>query len=177
MEMEQQNQKRRSIRDALAVLFKYKYRILILFFAVAVPVTVGSIMVPPTYEATSSLLIKFGREFIYQPEVGGGSHPTFFHREEILNSELQILTSHDLIEKTITALKVEDIYPELVKDPSRTMNSLEAAVLQFTNNLLVNDIKESNVIVVTFQHKPSHRSQGSQHARGLTQRKTSPGLQ
>jgi polysaccharide biosynthesis protein PslE len=154
--MEQQNQAG-SLRDFLTVLFKHKYTILIIFVAVVTIVTVGSFLLPPTYEAKSSLLIKFGREYIYRSEVGervSDSRPSIpLNQEEVINSEIQILTSRDLIEKVITTLKVENIYPDLVEAPPKTMTPLEAAILEFEDELSVEGVKKSNVILISFQHK------------------------
>ena len=154
--MEQQNQAG-SLRDFLTVLFKHKYTILIIFVAVVTTVTLGSFLLPPTYEAKSSLLVKFGREYIYRSEVGervSDSRPSIpLNQEEVINSEIQILTSRDLTEKVITTLKVESIYPDLVENPSKMMTPLQAAVLQFEKRLSVEGIKKSNVIEISFQHK------------------------
>ena len=54
-----------TLRDFLYVLFKHKSKILIIFFSIVVTVTVGSFIMDPTYEATSKILVKFGRENIY----------------------------------------------------------------------------------------------------------------
>ena len=141
----------------MTVLFKHRYTILIIFFAVVATVTIGSFLLAPTYEAKSSLLIKFGREYIYRSEVGergSDSRPSIpLNQEEVINSEIQILTSRDLIEKVITTLKVENIYPDFVEDPPKTMTPLEAAILQFEKKLSVEGIKKSNVIEISFQHK------------------------
>jgi len=154
--MEQQVQAS-SLRDFLAILFKHKYAILIIFLTVVATVTIGSFLLPPTYEAKSSLLIKFGREYIYRSEVGervSDSRPSIpLNQEEVINSEIQILTSRDLIEKVITTLKVENIYPDLVENPSKMMTPLQAAVLQFEKRLFVEGVKKSNVIQISFQHK------------------------
>ena len=124
--MEQQNQAI-SLRDFLTVLFKHKQAILVIFFAVIVTVTIGSFLLPPTYEAKSSLLVKFGREYIYRSEVGERSSSDMGplippNQEEVINSEIQILTSRDLIDKVIQTIKVENIYPEVVENPSATMS-------------------------------------------------------
>jgi len=154
--MEQQNQAG-SLRDFLTVLFKHKYTILIIFVAVVATVTVGSFLLPPTYEAKSTLLLKFGREYIYRSEVGeraSDSRPLIpLNQEEVINSEIQILTSRDLIEKVISTLKVENIYPDLAEGPAGTITPLEAAILQFEKKLSVEGIKKSSVIEVSFQHK------------------------
>ena len=155
--MEQQNQAI-SLRDFLTVLFKHKQTILIIFSAVIVTVTIGSFLLPPTYEAKSSLLVKFGREYVYRSEVGergssdmGPLIPP--NQEEVINSEIQILTSRDLIDKVIETIKVENIYPEVVENPSATMPPLEAAILRFEKKLSVEGVKKSSVIQVSFQHK------------------------
>jgi uncharacterized protein involved in exopolysaccharide biosynthesis len=155
--MEQQYQAG-SLRDFLTVLFKHRNTILVVFSTVVVSVTIGSFLLPPTYEAKSSLLVKFGREYIYRPEVGergsSDSRPLIpLNQEEVINSEIQILTSRDLIEKVIQTLKVESIYPEVVKSPPARMTPMEAAILQFEKKLSVEGVKKSSVIQVSFQHK------------------------
>ena len=154
--MEQQDQVN-SLRDFLTVLFKHKYTILVTFLAVVSTVTIGSFLLAPTYEAKSSLLVKFGREYIYRPEVGerasnmGSMIP--LNQEEVINSEVQILTSRDLIEKVIATAGVETVYPDLARNPSAKITPLEAAIQQFEKALSVEGIKKSNVIEIAFQHK------------------------
>jgi uncharacterized protein involved in exopolysaccharide biosynthesis len=75
------------------------------------------------------------------------------NQEEVINSEIQILTSRDLIEKVINTLKVENIYPDLAENPTSTITPLEAAILTFEKKLSVEGIKKSSVIQVSFQHK------------------------
>ena len=157
--MEQQGQAS-SPRDFLTILFKHKYTILMIFFAVVATVTIGSFLLHPTYEAKSSLLLKFGREYIYRSEVGERGSDTRplipLNQEEVINSEIQILTSRDLIEKVITSIKVENIYPDLAEHPPKKVTPLEAAILIFEKKLFVEGIKKSNVIQISFQHKDPH---------------------
>ena len=66
-------------RDILTVLFKHKQKIIITFLTVVIAITVGSLLISPTYEAKSSLLVKFGREYLYTPEVGEGAAHARYH--------------------------------------------------------------------------------------------------
>lgn len=155
-EIIEQQKKTGSLRDFMSILFKHKQKILLVFLATVASVTFGSFLIPPTYEAKSSLLVKFGREYIYQPEVG--ERPVDMrlvplNQEEVINSEIQILTSRDLIEKVISTLGIEKIYPELAKSPSNKIAPIEKAILQFQKKLSAEGIKKSNVIQVSFQHK------------------------
>ena len=145
-----------STRDFLTILFKHKYKILTVFLATVITVTVGSFLLPPVFEAKSSLMVKLGREYMYSPEVGDAkSSISFqsFNQQEVISSELQILTSRDLIEKVVTTIGVDTIYPDLVKVPPKRIQPLEAAILGFEKNISAENIKKSNVIEVSFLHK------------------------
>ena len=99
-------------------------------------------------------MVKFGREYVNRPEVGS-AQPLLMslNQEEVVNSEIQILSSRELIEKVLTTLKVETVYPDLVKSPPSKMTPLQAAILAFEKKLTVEGVKKSNVIEVSFQHK------------------------
>jgi uncharacterized protein involved in exopolysaccharide biosynthesis len=71
----------------------------------------------------------------------------------IINTELQILSSRDLIENVITALKVENIYPDIARNPSATMSPVNAAVLRFEKGMSVSRVQNSNIIRVAFEHE------------------------
>jgi polysaccharide biosynthesis protein PslE len=149
----EQRQNTGSLRDFLTVLFKHKSKIGTIFLATVATVTIGSFLIPPVYEAKSTLLIKFGREYIYRPEVGDKSPMVSINKEEIINSDINILTSQDLIEKVITTLKIENIYPDLIESPPYKITPLQAAILRFEKKLFVEGVKRSSVIQVSFQHK------------------------
>src|SRR3974390_81768 len=85
------------IRDVLRIIFKYRGRMAVVFFIVFASVVLVTFMTPPVYEAKSALMVKFGREHIYRPELGEGRSPLFLTQEGAINSEIQILTSRDLL--------------------------------------------------------------------------------
>ena len=59
-----------SLRDFLSILFKRKAAILTIFLATVITVTAGTFLMSPTYEAKSSLLVKFGRNSSIGPRWG-----------------------------------------------------------------------------------------------------------
>ena len=142
----------RGLRDFLTIPFKHKYKILVTFLATVAVVTAGSFLIAPTYEAKSTLLVKFGREHIHRPEAGESAFIPL-SQEEVINSEVQILSSQDLIEKVIKTIKAENLYPALAAAPPGRVPLLAAAVHRFEKNLTVEGIKKSNVIQVSFQHR------------------------
>ena len=154
----------RVLRDFFTILFKHNNKILGILLATVITVTVGSFLLPPVYEARSSVLVKFGREYIYRPEVGetkSGISIQPFNQIEAIRSEIQILTSKDLIEKVISTIGVENIYPdEAKKNPGKT-TPIEAAIVKFEKNMSVEGIKKSNVIEISFRHKDPEIAAGA----------------
>jgi len=145
--------KANGLREFLTVLFKRKTLILTVFLAVAVTVTVASFLLTPVYEAESSILVKIGREYLNRSDVGNNAPVMSLNQEEVTNSEIQILRNRDLIEKVITTLQLEKIYPELLLNPPANVKPLDVAIFQFQKKLKVEGVKKSNVIQVSFQHK------------------------
>ena len=140
------------LREFLTVLFKHKSRIaavLLLFVLIGL---VLSFLLPPVYEARSTVLIKVGREYISNAEVGSARALLSLEQQEVLNSEIQIMSNRELIEKVVTLLKVETLYPNLAKKTTSKISPREAAVLQVEKNLTVLGVKKSNVIEVSFRH-------------------------
>jgi len=141
------------LRDFLNVLFKHKAGILSIFVATVVTVTVGSFVISPVYESNASLLIKIGREYITRPEVGEMRNLMIVNQEEIVNSEIQILTSRELGEKVITSIGISTIYPRIASDSPVKMTPFETSVIRFSKDLTAEGVKKSNVINVAFQHR------------------------
>jgi uncharacterized protein involved in exopolysaccharide biosynthesis len=143
----------RGLRDFLTILFKHRSKVGMIFLAAALAATIWSFLIPPTYEARSSLTVKIGREYVNRPESGDAGALMLLQLEEVVNSEIRVLSSRELIEKVLTTLKVETVYPDLVKSPPSKMTPLQAAVLAFGKNLTVEGVRKSNVIEVAFRHK------------------------
>jgi uncharacterized protein involved in exopolysaccharide biosynthesis len=142
------------MRDVLTILFKHKSRILVIFFGVVLTITIVSFLMVPIYEARSTLLVKIGREHMYYPETGsGGPMPAgYLNQELIMNSEIAVLESKELIEKVIRTIGVENIYPALVKTYRDGITPTDKAILAFEHDLNVGVVGKSNVIEVSYRH-------------------------
>jgi len=143
----------RGLRDILTILFKHRSKVSVIFLAAVLAAILASFLIPPVYEARSSLMVKTGGEYVNRPEAGDTGALMLLRMEEVANSEARILSSRELIEKVLTTLKVETVYPELAASPPSAISPLQAAVLAFGKNLTVEGVEKSNVIEVAFRHK------------------------
>ena len=154
-------ERQRNSRDLLFIVFKHKWMILTVFFTMVLTVTVGSLLTVPMYEASSKILLKYGRENSYTPTIPSDSRSQVFmdvSREERINSEVEMLKGTNLATKVIHDLGVETVYPELLEKPLLSLRSakqlpVDKAVPIFTKNLTVEAVAKSNIIDINFQHK------------------------
>ncbi len=142
------------LREILTVVFKYKLVILFVFMSITLSSLVLPYFMTPIYEADSSLLVKMGREHMFSSEVDDAAPQMTVDLKTLVDPELAILTSRDLMQRVVETLGPHAMYD--LEDASSTMSSLEASILKFGENLDAYQQGESNVIIVTFQHENPH---------------------
>jgi uncharacterized protein involved in exopolysaccharide biosynthesis len=140
-------------RDILTLFFKHIRKIALTFAVFVFAAALLSFLLPPVYEASSSLMIKFGREYVAQPEVGSVQPFLTLNKEEAVNSEIQILSSRALKEWVVKTMGIGKLYPEIAHDPPKDMTPLAAAVLALEDGLAVEAVKKSSVVNVSFRHE------------------------
>lgn len=139
-------------REYLTIFFRYFYRMAAIFLGTVLTVIVAVLLIPPTFEAKSTLMVKLGREYLNQTGLADRGTMLSLAQEKLLSSEIQILTSPGLLEKTLSAMTVKAVYPDLAESPSG-MTALQAAVLKAREKLSVSEVLKSNVLSVTFEHE------------------------
>jgi uncharacterized protein involved in exopolysaccharide biosynthesis len=102
-----------------------------------------SYLLPRYYEATTRLLVKTGREFQTrsdpnQPVVAVPSST----KQEIVNSEIQILTSRDLAQAVVERIGADKLYPGA---------TTETAVRDFQSDLKVAPVEQADVIDISYR--------------------------
>jgi uncharacterized protein involved in exopolysaccharide biosynthesis len=93
------------VRDALAIVRHHRYRVATAALAAMLIASAVAVTMPSRYTAAASLLVKFGREYVYRPEVGAPpSFQSTTRTNEIVNAEIQILRARELKEQVVTTL-------------------------------------------------------------------------
>ena len=140
--------------DFLSILFKHKYKILTVFLIVVTTVVVGTFLMQPVYEVDSTLLLKFGREYVYRPEVGDRPSQSAFDRdlEPLMNAEIQILTSRNLVVNVIQKLGVKSLYPNIENRELDKALKIETAASRFQADLSVKGVAQSSTLQISFLH-------------------------
>ena len=108
----------------------------------AVIALVYSFLRDPVYEAKAELLVKFGREYVYRPEVEGldGWQPS--RMIELVNGEVRILNSHNVKMAVLKKVGTLRLYPGVVPgllDSGLSLSSLKQFDLSALTNVFSSD--------------------------------------
>jgi uncharacterized protein involved in exopolysaccharide biosynthesis len=147
-------------RDVLAAVFRRRRRMIQIFVAVLALVAIATFMRPRMYETRARILVKYTSEYVYRPQVGEARLPIALAPEEILNSEMSILTSDELVREVIQEIGAATLYPgSFGRTPS-----IEQASRIFRKNLSAEGVRRSTVLQVSFRHPDPELSARALHA-------------
>jgi uncharacterized protein involved in exopolysaccharide biosynthesis len=91
----------------------------------------------PLYRSTSLMLLKFGRELVYQPEIGVEQTFAARDRQTVINSELAILRSQAVLEGAVREIGVEKVYPNLAEELATARREAQGAQESLPETMLV----------------------------------------
>jgi len=132
-------------REILSILFREKLKLFLVFVILCALVVGYSYLLTPYFEATTRLLVKTGPEFqtrsdSNQPIAGVPSTTKL----EIVNSEIQILTSRDLVEAVVNQVGAEKLYPG--------SGDAEVAIRKFLTDFKATPVEQADVIDASYHN-------------------------
>ena len=140
-----------TLNEVIAIAFKRKF---VLLFVVLLPIavlTAAAFILPPKFQADSKVLVQSGREYMPRTELSGGGteigpQTTML---DTVNTEIEILTSEDLLRQVLHKQTIAKLYPDLIG------NALleDKAAKAFRADLAVAPVKVSNVIGVSLRSR------------------------
>ncbi len=136
------------IRDLIAAFFR---QFKVFFLVVLATVSIGLLIIilsTPMYQSTGSVLVKFGSDADARVNNPNDNTPVSqADRREIMQSNLDILQSHDLLKAVITKIGIERIYPGLTEAIGTKDSPMEVAIFKMqSKHLIIKSSPQSNVI-------------------------------
>lgn len=106
------------------------------------------------YEANSSVVVRLGQEYVYQPRAGDAGRGAVPDNDAVIQSEVVILGSAPLKERVIDRIGLTHIYPKLKdsKDPAAHQAAVAKAVLAMEKSLKIETAPDTPVIHLSFRH-------------------------
>jgi uncharacterized protein involved in exopolysaccharide biosynthesis len=149
-----------SVRDLVSVLFRHKLLIVTTFLTVACGTAAATLLMPNEYESRMKILVKNTRSDVpITPERTTGTAGTYFENEvseNQINSEIELLTSEDLLKQVVTECGLYRASSSisarlgLKEAPSTQAAQVEEASRQLSKDLAINPVKKANIIEVKY---------------------------
>lgn len=142
-----------SIKELVGAIFRYKKTGLLCFFGILTGAVLAAFLQPAQYTATTEFLVGEGRvdevvstEPTVQPQVKPVS-------EEDLNSEIELLHSHDVLREVVVACGLDQqkhLLDRVFGTPT-PQRRVDRAVAKLGKELNIELVKKSNLIDVTYR--------------------------
>jgi uncharacterized protein involved in exopolysaccharide biosynthesis len=136
---------------------------LLTFLVLAIIGAVIAFSIKNTYPAHSSLLIRLGEAYVYQPQVGDAARGAAQDNDQVVQSELAILQSDAVKVRVINDIGLARLYPELgkayaVADPQKRDALQQLAMRTITTGLKVATAPDSAIARLTYTDKDPERA-------------------
>lgn len=149
-----------SIRDLAGALFRHKALICVTFLTVAIGTGVLTFLMPNEYESRLKILVKNTRSDVpITPERTTGTAGTYFENEVSetqINSEIELLTSDDLLKQVVTECGLYQRGPSIsamlgLKPAAATQAAqVEEASQWLAKDLVITPVKKANIIEIKY---------------------------
>ena len=106
---------RYSMEDIATLLWRERLTMVLAFAVVFLAGLAFALTLPKTYAAHSSLLINLGPEYVYRPKVGDAGAGVAPQKDEVVQSEAEIIGSDELKRRTIQAVGLKVVDPKLAE--------------------------------------------------------------
>jgi polysaccharide biosynthesis transport protein len=132
------------IFDILFMLFRHKWKIIVLGLAGILVAGVVYLLAPPAYESEAKLLVRYVMDRSAVDSLDSQIKTPTPENQTLLNSEVEILTSSDLVREVVKSLGVDKL--GLGSDAG-----IQNAVDAISRSLDVSVVKETNIISVAYR--------------------------
>lgn len=150
-----------SVRDVASILFRHKLLLCATFLTVALGTAAITMLMPNEFEARMKILVKNTRSDVpITPERTLGSTGSFFDTdvsENQINSEIELLTSEDLLKQVVTDCGLyggggASISSKLglKSAPTSQATQIEEAAKRLAKDLTITPVKKANIIEVKY---------------------------
>jgi uncharacterized protein involved in exopolysaccharide biosynthesis len=127
--------------DIAAMLWRRLPWMILTFILIVAIGGVAAFLLPNTYPAHSSLLIRLGQAYVYQPQVGDAARGAVSDNDQVVQSEVEILQSDAVKVRVIDDIGLARLYPALGKAYAAADAEKRDALKQSAMRLITSGLK------------------------------------
>jgi uncharacterized protein involved in exopolysaccharide biosynthesis len=144
--------------DFITLLWGERWLMLVIFLVIFGVGAAFALTLKKSYPASASILVQLGQEYVYEPRAGDAARGAVPENDSLVQSEVEILISAQLRERTIRRIGLEVLYPTLgekyaAAPPAGKAQVMAKAVEDFGKNLTVGSAPDNPVVRIGFEHE------------------------
>ena len=138
-------------RSMLAVLFRRKALLIGLFTGIFGLVALVTFVMPRQYESRMKVIVKNERaDLVVSPDARNGGQPRGDVNETEVNSEIELLTSNDLLAKVVRGCHLYERTGAAQATGTPAPQAVERAVRKLERELKITPVRKANIIQITY---------------------------
>lgn len=143
--------------DFITLLWRERWLMLAIFLVIFGVGAGFAFTLKKAYPAQASILVQLGQEYVYEPRAGDAARGAVPDNDSLVQSEVEILISAQLRERTIRRIGLGVLYPDLgekyaAASPAEKPQVMAKAVEDFGKNLSVSSAPGNPVVRIGFEH-------------------------
>ena len=144
--------------DFVALLWRERFLMLAVFAVLFVIGAAFAFSLKTTYPASSSILVRLGQEYVYEPRAGDAGRGAVPEAEQVIQAETEILASSELKQRVIDRLGLSRIYPKLADEfteapPGEKRIVMGKAMRAMETSLKIQTAPDTPIVRLVFEHQ------------------------
>jgi polysaccharide biosynthesis protein PslE len=144
--------------DFVTLLWRERWLMLGVFLIIFLVGLGFAMTLKRTYTASSSLSVRLGQEYVYEPRAGDAARGTVPDVDQLIQSEAEILGSGELKERVIQKVGLPYIFPDLAKSYARATPAEKRLLMAkaregMGGSLKIETAPENSIIRLSYTHR------------------------
>lgn len=150
---------RPSLEDVVALLWARRLLMLAVFVLLLVLGAAAVSRLKTSYTASSSLLVRLGQAYVYDPKVGDAARGVAPTNDQVIQSEVEILSSAELKLRAIHDVGLARLAPELAAQDAKAKTpeqhrAVEGAALRMVESgLKIGAAPDTSIVHLSYTHR------------------------
>ena len=141
--------------DILALVWRQRRLMLAVFIALTALGLAFSLTLKKTYSAHASMLVQLGQEYVYNPRVGDAARGAAPTNDQVIQSEVEILSAAALKEKVLQRVGLARLFPGSAKayakaDPAKRKQIEGEAIRTMETKLKIGTAPDNSIVRLTY---------------------------
>jgi len=149
---------RYAVSDFATLLWRERYLMAAIFLIIFIVGVGAALTLKTTYPAQSSVLVRLGQEYVYEPRAGDAGRGAVLDSDQVIQSETAILGASQLKLRVVEKLGLSRTYPKLAAKyvaagPEEKRKIMSSAVRSIESSLKIETAPQTPIIRVSFTHE------------------------